>query len=190
MNWLKYFEGKFEIPKAGVTGKESDWMELAEIEMPRGRLWIGDASVPNAKEGCTVKVLPGQYRVEVKGMDFKGRRVPSRVRVFAKATRHFTLGARVGQAITDMAQVGICDIAELNSVVSKKHMKEFEQDLQAQVTETMFGGQTFLYGKRTFQMAFVASGCGDGAYDVYALESRGKIVGIETEFLPAGYTME
>jgi hypothetical protein len=189
MNHIEYFEGKFNFPEAGHVGVESDWLDFGDLKVPQGKLWIGDASVPTAEEGCIVNVPAGVYRVDLKGMDFNGARVPSRVRVVKKGAK-FAVGPKQGEAITDTAQVGICDIAEMDAVVTKKNMKEFESDLQAQISESPMSICQFVYGKSRFHMAFVPSGFSDGAYDVFALLSGGKIVGIETEFLRPGYKME
>lgn len=180
-------KGKYGFPKKGVAGIESDWMEFGTLEVPFGLLWIGDATVLNATEGCTIEVPPGTYRVELKGMDFKGVRVISRVRVFGSNARKLTLGARQGEAITDSAMIGICDMRAVEAAVTKKHTKEFEKDVRDATAQPGTCIEKFLYGKKNFDVAYMLSGIGDGAYDVYALKSTGKVTGVEVEFLPSGY---
>jgi hypothetical protein len=120
-------------------------------------------------------------------MDFKGVRVISRVRVFGPNARKLTLGVRQGEAITDSAMIGICDIRALDAAVTKKHMEEFEKDVRDATSPPSTCIEKFLYGKKSFDVAHILSGIGDGAYDVYALESAGKVTGVEVEFLPSGY---
>src|SRR5688572_1717345 len=128
MNFYDYLEkSKYGFPQNGVAGIQSDWMEFGDLEVPFGLLWIGDATVLNATEGCTIAVPPDTYRVELKGMDFKGVRVISRVRVFGSNERKLSLGARQGEAITDSSMIGICDMRALTAAVTKRHMKEFER---------------------------------------------------------------
>jgi len=180
-------KSKYGFPKKGVAGIESDWMEFGNLKVPFGLLWIGDATVLNATEGCTVEVPPNTYRVELKGMDFKGVRVIARVRVFVSNADELTLGARQGEAITDSAMIGICDMRALQRAVTKKHIAEFKKDLREATAQPSTCIETFLYGKNSFDLAYILSGIGDGAYDVYALQSTGKIAGVEVEFLPRGY---
>src|SRR5688572_21732060 len=124
MHFLKYFINDTpDLPKEGVKGKQSPWLDVGDINIPNGSLWIGDARSPNAEDGLTLQVTPGPYVVQIKGMDFDGNRVPSRVRVYLKIAVKPTLGPLAGQTITDCAKVAICDIKELNSIVTKKHLK-------------------------------------------------------------------
>jgi hypothetical protein len=180
-------KSKYGFPKKGDAGIESDWMEFGDLDVPLGLLWIGDASVMDASESCTVEVPPGTYQVELKGMDFKGVRVISRVRVFGSNAPKWTLGARQGEAITDCGMIGICDMRALEAAVTKRHAKEFEKDVREATVPPSTCIEKFLYGKKSFDIARVLSGIGDGGYDVYALESTGKVIGVEVEFLPHDY---
>jgi hypothetical protein len=180
-------KSKYGFPKKGVKGVESDWLEFGEVDIPTGSLWIGDATVLNSTEGRTVKVPPGRYVVQLKGMDFKGVRTFSRVRAFAVNCERFSQGDEIGEVITDSSMIGICDIAAVDAAVTKRYMAEFENDLREATAEPGSAIDTFAYGKKNFMLAYVPSGLGDGAFPVYSLEASGGAVGVEVEFLPSDY---
>ena len=180
-------KSKYGFPKKGIKGVESDWLEFGDVEIPVGSLWVGDVTVLRSTEGRTVKVPPGRCVVQLKGMDFKGVRTFSRVRAFAAGSDRFTLGAEIGEAITDSSMIGICDIAAVEAAVIKRHMAEFENDLREATDEPGTAIETFAYGKKSFMLAYILSGLGDGAFPIYSLEAAGKIVGVEVQFLPSDY---
>ncbi len=192
MDHMEYF-GKTLCgsPKAGARGAESEWIDVGEVNVPQGLLWAGDPQVIRAEEGCTVEAPPGQYKFQIKGMDFDGVRVLSRARVIAKSARKFALGPRVGEAGTDVAQIAICDVRALNEGVGTKNLDEFVQDIAEQISEgPSIANTEFAYGKKSIEIVFAPSGFGDGGYDVYVLRSGDKTVGLEVEFLPSGYVVE
>lgn len=191
MDFVKYFsKGKYGFPKPGLVGVESDWLQFGELDVPRGRLWLGDAAVTARDEGVSTKVKPGRYVVELKGMDFKGVRVVSRARVIPGMDRSFAVGARLGEAITDSAMIAICDIDALEAAVTKEHIDEYERDVREGMSPPGTVISTFAYGERSFDVAWIMSGLGDGGYDVFALKTSGKTVGVEVEFLPPGYRVQ
>lgn len=188
MNFSDYLsEGRYGFPRKGAKGVESDWLDFGQIEVPIGSLWLGDATVVSPEEGYTLKVSPARYIIELKGIDLKGIRTFSRARVFAAGSKHFAVGAKIGEAITDSSIVGICDIAAMQAAVKKGNMEEFEMDLQNATAQAGTGIDTFLYGKKQFDLAYIVSGLGDGAFPVYSLKADSKVVGVEVEFLPPNY---
>jgi hypothetical protein len=191
MDFEKYFsKGKYAFPKKGVVGAESDWLKFGELDVPRGRLWLGDAAVTARDEGCSAKLDPGRYVVQLKGMDFKGVRVVSRARVIPGPDGPLAPGPRLGEAITDSAMIAICDIDALEAAVTKEYADEYERDVQEGMSPPGTTISTFSYGPRSFDVAWILSGLGDGAYPVFALKLSRKTVGVEVEFLPKGYKME
>lgn len=182
-------KGKYGFPKKGVVGVESDWLDFGELDVPNGQLWLGDATVTDREEGCTVKLQPGRYVLQLKGMDFKGVRAVSRVRVAPRGDKSPGLGARIGEAVTDSSVIAIVDIDALDAAVTEQDTEEFERDIQETTSPPGTTISSFTYGDRSFDIAMIVSGLGDGAYAVFGLEAAGKTAGVEVEFLPAGYKM-
>jgi hypothetical protein len=94
-------------PPAGTIGAESDWLEVGTLEVTTGSLWAGDPYLCTPDDGCVVKVPPGTYIVEAKGMDFDGRRRVSRMRAYledstdpALCLGRWTLGLRCALSAT------------------------------------------------------------------------------------------
>src|SRR3954469_13286283 len=112
-----YFgKSKGSFPGVGVVGVESEWMDVGPLEVSAGSLWAGDPHLMDDERAPVIKVPKGTYRVQVKGMDFKGHRRTARVRAFGGAGDP-SPGKRRGQTATDSAWVGLCDYAAYRKAV-------------------------------------------------------------------------
>ena len=191
MDFMEYFgSAKRAQPRSGVRGVESDWLKFGPLNLPNGSLWVGDARVTDREEGMTTRLDPGRYDVQLKGMDFEGVRLISRVRLVPKPLKSIRLGERLGSVITDHATVGFCDIDALEAAVPAQFLEEYDKELG----ESISGGSSitgFTYGGGpAFYLAYVESGLGDGEFEVFGLHLKDKLIGVEVEFLPPGYVAE
>ena len=195
----KYLDGSSSRRRKamGAVGVETDWMEVCTIQVPSGTLWAGDTGFSWAEAmeggGCVVDVPKGTYRVEAKGMSFADVRRISRLRACLSRIKTPVLGDEVDSAGTDSGQVGVGDPIALKEAFEAVCGNEVDQalDLLEQQTEPACGIiQPNPKGNAT--VAFVPSGFGDGTGPVFELVSRGKgrVVGIELEFIPPGTIYE
>src|SRR5438874_8255237 len=120
--WAK---SKGRFPKAGVAGVESEWMDAGTLRVTEGKLWAGDPQMMDANHGCIVCAPKGIYRVQVKGMDFKGHKRSARVRAFLKSIAKPTLGKSFGQTGTDSGWIGLCDYPTYQKAVSATYAGEY-----------------------------------------------------------------
>jgi hypothetical protein len=185
-----YFaKSKGAFPAVGVVGVESEWMDVGPLEVPAGSLWAGDPRLMDDQRAPVIKVPKGTYRVQVKGMDFKGHRRTARVRAFL-GDGDPSPGKRRGQTITDSAWVGICDYAAYRKAVTRRRAQEYQDDIALATKEEGIGVIRFEYGGKAFEMALQPSGLGDGTFAVFPLVRRGKTVGMEVEFLLTGFRLD
>lgn len=184
----QYFgRSKGSFPEAGVVGSESEWMDMGGISVPHGTLWVGDLYAMEGDVGCSVITPKGRYRVQIKGMDFKGHRRPSRIRAFQVSAPEFTVGRRCGAVTTDCGLLGLYDSTAFQKTVGAKHAKKYGQDVMSATMEQIVGCVGLKYAGKEFELAFLPSGLGDGTFAVYPLECAGKPVGIEVELLAPGF---
>src|SRR4051812_4277340 len=168
--WAK---NKGTFPKVGVVGVESEWMDVGPLNVTDGKLWAGDPQVMDTEGACIIRVPKGLYRVQVKGMDFKGHKRTARVRAFLKSVGKPTMGKSCGETGTDIGWIGVCDYAAYQKAVSKKSADEYSNDITRATSDSGIGVLKFEYGGKTFEMALMESGLGDGSFQVYPLESKG-----------------
>ncbi len=95
---------------------------------------------------------------------------------------------------TDVAVVGLCDIATFQKDVPAKYLKKYEKDLD-HVLDAGIGAIQFDYargkaGGDVGVMLVIPSGLGDGTFAVYPLRKSKRTVGLEVEFLPPGFKLE
>lgn len=164
-------------------------MEAGKIAVPSGTLWAGNLHSTDTRDGASTSVPSGTYRVQVKGMAFKGHRRPARLRAFLSAGAEPGLGKRIGEAISDCGLLAIYDIAAFRKIVGRKHLDEFWTSAQMATMEDVVGCFSHDYSGKSLDMAFTPSGLGDGSFPVYVLKSGSAIVGMEIEMLPPGYSV-
>ena len=186
--FLRSSKGAF--PEVDVTGVESDWFDVGPLEVTSGTLFAGDPMMLDQEAGPRVKVPNGTYQVQVKGIDFKGHRRTARVRVWLPGKTEPTLGTSRGETFTDSGWIGVCDIASYRKAVPRERAAEYDADIDQATDAEGVGILRFEYAGQSFEMALQPSGLGDGTFPVFPLMSRGKPVGIEVEFIPAGFKLE
>ncbi len=191
MDIVEYFAASTgDWPETGVAGVESEWMELGQMTIPVGRLWVGDPMLANEEDGCIVEAPPGAYNVSVKGMDIGGHRRISRLRAVLDGETAGEIGDPCGDTFTDCGLVGLCDMAACDQAVTDEYADEYTDDVWQAVDESDVNCCEFEYGGNHFQLAWVPSGLGDGEFYVFAIKSGGRTVGIEVEFLPPGFVLD
>lgn len=169
------------------------WCRLCELTLDSGELWIGDPQMSWAESrghcGCIVRLPAGKYRVSVALVTFGQGFFTSRLRVCQKGIRKATVGKEIGQAGTDSAQIGVCDIRAIKRAYeiafpdSDDGVFEFFDEYlnpRAGILQPI--------GLRGARLPFVNSGLGDGMGPVLELRSGPKRIGVDAEFIPLGYT--
>lgn len=161
---------------------ESGWLPHSEFELRGGRLQILDIQMTgNDGEGVILDAQPGIYMIEVRVLtDGIDRRV-SRARVYPRGAP-LSLGIVAGVVGVDLGAVAICDVDRLAPWVGN-HEPEWQR-----WGHPLWFGRTMRAGVYPCDpaqtvVAFVESGYGDGTYPVYFLRSRGRVVGLEAEFI-------
>lgn len=165
--------------RSKTTTKE--WLPFASLEIKSGKLWSGDPNLPNELDGFVAEVPPGTYLVEGIGMQFEDEGVVSRLRVRLEGAPNPTLGEELGEAGTDSATIGVCDISAFEEAYLEDGGAEKVQDAIDALGDAFFGVlQVPEYSNAV--MPFVPTGS-DGNGPVYALMSDGKRIGIELTFM-------
>lgn len=182
-NWLG--QSINSRPAVGATGVETGWMEFVQLSIPNGRLWVGDAWMANESDGIAIPVLPGEYVLSVKGMDFEGHRRTSRARVCLSSIQEPKVCDKLGEVWVDVGDLGICDIAALEYALTPDLTYPYQDELRDRSAE--MSKMHFVYPLGEFEIALLTTGFGDGVYPVYELRSGGQAIGLEVEFLERRY---
>lgn len=172
----QFLSGKMPLPDVGKT----DWLELCQIKVTSGRLWIGDPQIPNAEDGCVANVPHGTYLVEGIGCLSDRARTAFSIRARLKDSSAFQVGDKIGDAGTDCAMVGVCDIGAFEAA-TKDAAEEAWEELEKKTWRAGFGCIKLTSGKGGV-MAFVPSGDGDGNGPVFALVEAGRCIGFHHDF--------
>jgi hypothetical protein len=182
----EYLQGNSrKPPAAGIIGQESDWLAVCDFEVTTGALWAGDPCLANAEDGCVLQVPIGTYLVEAKCMDFAGSKFVSRLRVHLIGARNPVIGNQVGESGTDSTAIAVCDIRALDAAIGDAS-DEAQEQIENQLKEDY--GIIDIHVDANVTMPFVASGFGDGTGPVFEVLSDGERIGMELEFIPAGYS--
>lgn len=160
----------------GVRGTETDWLALATVALPEGSLWAGDPQVIDAEDGLSIDVAPGDYRVEVKGLDVDGFRTVSRLRVVRRDVPAPARGDVIGETGTDSGQIAVCDIAAFGAAVGTD--ADLVERAVRDVGKAPFGTLVIA----GIDVAFCMTGS-DGGGPVHALLDGASVVGIELPFV-------
>lgn len=170
--------------KKGEVGKETDWINLCELDLTGTKFLVVDANfVPSAKDGIMISSTPGKYQVQIKGIDFSGDRRVSRLKAFLKSESP-TIGNQVGETWTDTALTGIVDFESFSKVWGDDDDASYDKLQDKLESAENFGVIKFDKAANVL-MPFVSSGFGDGSFPVFELVSDGQVVGLEVEFISA-----
>jgi hypothetical protein len=171
-----FLSGKGRFPK----GQTTQWLPFCALQVKTGVLWAGDPHVANAEDGCVVKVPRGKYVVEGIGLTLGHHRIVSRLRVHLATAMNPNLGKEVGEAGTDSAMIGVCDIKAFNAAFAEDGDDAVQEAIAAH-TDKGFG---IVQVKRRpgAIMPFVPTGS-DGSGPVFALMASGKRVGFQLAFI-------
>ncbi len=172
----RFLSGKMPLP----SSEHTEWLELCTIEVTSGKLWMGDPLIANAEDGCVATVPVGTYVLEGIGGLFDRMRTVYSIRARLKGAASFHLGAEIGEAGTDCAMIGICDIGAFDAAC--RDVAEVQEELEEKTSRAGFGCVT-LRRCRGAAMAFVPSGAGDGSGPVRELIDSGTRIGIQHNFL-------
>lgn len=110
MKAKSYFSRKSRgTPEKGALGKPSQWLEFVELELKGAKCLVADAAfMPEESEGVVVELAPGRYQIELKGLDFRGDKRVSLLRLLLPGSRP-ARGQKLGETWTDTARTGVCD---------------------------------------------------------------------------------
>jgi hypothetical protein len=171
-------------PTRGMTGTETVWLELCRIDLPVGKLYLGDPlNAGDWKQGFSTKLPPGRYVVKLKLMEYGAERRVARLRLTVSGTEP-DLGRPIGRTWTDTANIGICDTPFLSAF--RKDTASALKVVEDSVGEAEPFAFAHLGRAPTARMLIIESGFGDGTYPVYELRHRSKRCGIELVFIKPG----
>lgn len=176
MNLKDYLTKRGTVPKGGGA----QWLPLCTLDVTTGALWAGDPHLANADDGHVTKVPPGRYVVEGMARAQGRDRVVSRLRVRLASEKNPTVGKELGDAGTDSAMIGVCDIKAFDKACGRDAGEAVQEAIEAQT-----GAGCGVIRLRKFPgtvMPFVPTGS-DGGGPVLALMSGRKRVGIELSFV-------
>ncbi|MGC3958587.1 MAG: hypothetical protein QM813_11795 [Verrucomicrobiota bacterium] len=166
--------------KTKGKGKTKDWLPFCTLDVTTGSLWAGDPHLANAEDGCVVEVPCGRYVVEAIGLAWGKDRIVSRLRVRLEGADNVEIGEELGEAGTDSAMIGVCDIKAFDKAIGPDTGEEVQEAIESQ-TGDGFGVITIEKFPGT-AMPFIPTGS-DGNGPVMALMSGDRCVGIELKFM-------
>jgi hypothetical protein len=169
------FSEQIKLPKSAML----NWHPFHTLMVKAGQLWVGDPHLPNADDGCIVKVPSGKYVVECDGLPSRCQAV-SKLRVRLESAKRAKRGKKLGETGTDSATIGVCEIAAFEAAYKSKDGAEQVQEAIDSLTES-FGVLTVPNFPEAI-MPFVPTGS-DGNGPVFALISDTKCVGVELLFM-------
>jgi hypothetical protein len=177
MNLEDYLSKKAKPSKRSA----SVWLRFCEFHVKSGFLWAGDPHLPNAADGCMVKIPGGRYVMEGIGKAHGRTRVVSRLRVRLADVGDPKVGKEVGQTGTDSAMIAICDLKHFDQACDSLSGEEVQSAIEKQ-TGKGFGIIT-INKDADAVMPFVPTGS-DGTGPVFALMRGRTRIGFELSFEP------
>jgi hypothetical protein len=150
-------DNEFGLQPPAERGVETDWLPLLELDVPSGRLWMGDPCMLHAEDGCCIDVPPGRYAVEAKCLDFGGDKFISRLRAYPCGTA-VSVGDEVGETGTDSAAIGVADIVEAEAALAGQG-----DDVYERLDEQVSGRCGIVRLDQGVDVPYVNSGIGDGS---------------------------
>jgi hypothetical protein len=156
---------------------ESDWLDLADVEIPSGEMAIADPSL--YPDGLVVPVRPGRYHIQVVIRIDSESRTISRLRAYT--CENHVVGGGVGEVGVDFARLGIGDNPHIAGVAGAITPEMAEPIWQSLETNDLFGIVPWSV-ESGVAMPFVIPGDGDGNYAVRELLNGNSRVGIQIDF--------
>ena len=156
-------------------GVETDWLPLACLSLPDGRLALADPVFMYQVE--PVILPPGVYALLIKLIGHRGHRTVSKLRVVSGPGGE--ISSMVTSSPVDSAQVGVGDFGSLSAAIERLDSDAYEAKLSETHTDDPVG---LLHWDNSTPMYFVSSGYGDGRYGVCELRSGPHLVGVEVDF--------
>lgn len=175
-----------ENPVKGSLGEESDWLAFGEINCASGKFLVIDpAFAPEIESGLLVDCAPGVYQLDAKVMTFGNDKRISRLRAVKRGTPSHTVGSKIGEAWSDVARIGVCDVDALSRAWNE------DEDAANDAAESWMDDDgpvvtLTLPGHPEAPICAVDSGFGDGTFPVLELLTGGLRVGLEVELIEAG----
>jgi hypothetical protein len=160
-------------------GTEGDWITLGDIEIRCGALAIGDAAYP--ADTKTVKLPNGTYAVAVRQYTKMGFTYNTRLRVANRTP--YTHDCNLASYGIDSASVILAD-ASLQAAYQR--LPPVQQDAFFETCLAVEEHLHLLPDQTGIGPAWaVATGHGDGIYDIISLVAEDQLVGYETIFIGA-----
>src|SRR4051794_11102680 len=96
-------------------GVETEWIPLASLALPDGRLALADPSFMYQAE--PVMLPPGTYALLIRLIGYRGHRTVSKLRVVNEPGGE--VGMEVASFPVDSAQVGVGDFGSLSAAIGR-----------------------------------------------------------------------
>lgn len=161
-------------------GTETDWLDVAEIEVTTGTLAMGDTLYfPDCQ--LEAHVPNGVYCVQAVVRDYGVERRIARLRAILQNQKITRQPDPLGHFPVDFAGVGVCDYPTFRDAFETTFTCQDEK--QAHYTSHLWGdyGVVRVAG---LPMVYTRAGWGDGIYDVFPyVDTSGVTVGIEAVFI-------
>lgn len=169
------------LPRSN-EGAQSDWLDIGVLEINSGTLAVGDC-VLLPSDQIELSVVPGTYSVQARILDFGHDRRTSHLRAWIPDSVFERQSA--GGFSVDFAVAGVYDKSGFMAVFepymldTDKWAKEYGAKLEAEFGVIDLSGGN----EPSAKMIFVATGWGDGYYEVIKLVSQAGVTGLEVNFI-------
>ncbi|MCQ3930676.1 MAG: hypothetical protein DPW16_09460 [Chloroflexi bacterium] len=179
MNLAEYWQQ----PLSGIInrrGTQTDWLEVAEIEITTGILAIGDTMVfPH--DQVQTNVSNGVYHIQAIVRDYGVERRIARLRVLLKNQNATRQPDAIAHFPVDFAGVGVCDYPAFSEAFETTFTCQDEK--QAHYISHLWGdyGVVRVAG---LPMVYTKAGWGSGIYEAFPyVDESNRLVGIEAVFI-------
>lgn len=173
----------------GGRGVVSDWAALGGLDIPSGRVLIGDYSyLPDVAE-CIMAPLPkGCFALSYQTIAFGSDERTAAARLTLSHEGPLRRGHVIGETWTDTGKIGICDAVSYPREFARLDVGNRWAEFMVSAEQAAGPGAVRLDPERSINMYFFPSGFGDGTYPVYSLFLDGRLIGLEIEFISEGAT--
>lgn len=173
----------WQQPLSGIInrrGTQTDWLDVAEIEITTGILAIGDTMVfPH--DQVQVNVPNGVYHIQAIVRDYGVERRIARLRAVLHTQSLTRQSDPLGEFPVDVAGVGVCDYPAFSEAFETTFTCQDEK--QAHYISHLWRdyGVVRVAG---LPMVFTKTGWGSGIYDVFPyVDESNRVAGIEAVFI-------
>lgn len=159
--------------------RTSGWMLVGRLEVPGGAMVVGDPTF--LFHAAPIEVGAGTFDVEVRLLDFAGRRLVSQLR--ASRVAGGSVGGEIQRFIVESDRAALADVDRFAAEAEPLDDAGYEAYVAGTKGDAPVG---ILYPEGPSPLFHVAAGFGGGAYLIREIVRDGERVGVQVAFATLG----